>query len=238
MSKSKNAQDEIFKEILRKFQCERNRLAEESFARTFSETQETKLFFINEDAAYTDGKNIIVDPAIMDIYKDEECLKKTEDAMGLPNLIKDSPWNALKMVTRGLTLHECLHLIYTDFPGRMWNDSELDSNNKRKVAADISNIIEDAYIEAVAASIYDNIALYLMFNRYAFSFANARGEGRLCGKFSFLSQAAAKRSREKFFSPPKGEVNSFAPSAKIAAFFTSLFEDKRKRRRREPAPLQ
>lgn len=68
----------LFKTILDKFQCERNRLIEESFARTFSETEETRLFFINEDKAYTDGKNIIVDPAFCGIFADEECLKKTE----------------------------------------------------------------------------------------------------------------------------------------------------------------
>ena len=54
----------------------RNRLAEESFARAFSESEEVRLFFINEDKAYTDGRNIVVDPAFHDIYKDEECIKK------------------------------------------------------------------------------------------------------------------------------------------------------------------
>ena len=48
---------DIFKTILDKFQCERNRQIEESFARAFSETEDTRLFFMNEDRAFTDGKN-------------------------------------------------------------------------------------------------------------------------------------------------------------------------------------
>ena len=63
-----SAEDDIYKAILDKFQCERNRCAEESFARAFSESDDTRLFFINEDKAYTDGRNVIVDPAFHDIY--------------------------------------------------------------------------------------------------------------------------------------------------------------------------
>lgn len=168
---------DLYKNILDKFQNERNRLVEESFARTFAEKDDVKLFFINEDSAYTDGKNIIVDPAFLDIYRDEECICKTEEALGWKGLLDNSTWNVLKMVTRALTLHECLHLIYSDFPCRAWRDPELDSKNKRKVLADISNIIEDVYIEAVAASLYDNVALYLMFTRYAIGFAKKEVEG-------------------------------------------------------------
>lgn len=174
----------FFTAILDKFQCERNREVEESFARAFSETDETRLFFINEDKAYTDGKNVIVDPAFHDIYKDEECLKKTEKFLEWPGLVSATPWNALKMVTRGLTLHECLHLIYTDFPGAEWSDPDLSEwKNAQKVVANVSNIIEDAYIEAVGASIYDNIAIYLMFNRIAPIFAKKDVEGTAQQKF-------------------------------------------------------
>lgn len=202
MSRYKEDQDDIFKAILDKFQNERNRSVEESFARTFSEKDEIKLFFINEDEAHTDGKNIIVDPAFMDIYRDEECIKKTEKALGWQGLLNDSPWNALKMVTRGLTLHECLHLIYTDFPCAAGRDPELDSNNKKKVVADISNILEDVYIEAVAASVYDNIALYLMFNNYAICFANKKIEGTARKRLKIEKPAELKE-----FIPPEAEEN-------------------------------
>ena len=193
--------DDIFKAILDKFQCERNRFVEESFARTFSETEETRLFFINEDKAYTDGKNIVVDPAFSDIYRDEECLKKTEELLGWPGLVSATPWNALKMITRGLTLHECLHLIYTDFPGKEWTDPDFaEWKNARKVVAAISNIIEDSYIEAVGSSVYDNIGIYLMFNRIATNFAQKKAEGTAQQKFKLTEPEEIKD-----FKPPVDE---------------------------------
>lgn len=189
---------DIFKTILDKFQCERNRQIEESFARAFSETEDTRLFFINEDKAYTDGKNIVVDPAFCGIFKDEECLKKTEEFLEWPNLVSVSPWNALKMVSRGLTIHECLHLLYTNFPGNEITDPDFSEfKNGRKVISNISNIIEDAYIEAVGSSVYDNIAIYLMFNRVAPSFAKKEVESTSTEKF-------------KISIPP--EVKDFSPS--------------------------
>mgnify|MGYP003301502842 CR=1 FL=1 len=156
------------------------------------------MFFINEDKAYTDGKNIVVDPAFCGIFKDEECLKKTEEFLEWPNLVSVSPWNALKMVSRGLTIHECLHLLYTNFPGNEITDPDFSEfKNGRKVISNISNIIEDAYIEAVGSSVYDNIAIYLMFNRVAPSFAKKEVESTSTEKF-------------KISIPP--EVKDFSPS--------------------------
>ena len=183
------AEDDIFKAILDKFQTERNRSVEESFARAFAESDDVRLFFINEDKAYTDGKNIVVDPAWYDIYKDEECIKKTEKALSWPGLVSVSPWNALKMVSRGLTLHECLHLLYTNFPGNQFKDPDFfetegqTHKNELKTISNISNIIEDAYIEAVGASVYDNIEIYLMFNNVASVFAKKQVEGTASERF-------------------------------------------------------
>ncbi|MBR4823417.1 MAG: VWA domain-containing protein [Spirochaetaceae bacterium] len=182
-------EDDIYKEILDKFQTERNRSVEESFARAFAESDDVRLFFINEDKAYTDGKNIVVDPAFHDIYKDAECLDKTEKALGWPALVSASPWNALKMVCRGLTLHECLHLLYSNFPGNQYKDPDFfetkgqTHKNELKTIANISNIIEDAYIEAVGASVYDNIEIYLMFNNVASVFAKKQVEGTASERF-------------------------------------------------------
>lgn len=203
-------ENENFKSILDAFQTERNRAVEESFARTFAESDDVRLFFINEDKAYTDGKNIIVDPAFHDIYKDEECLKKTEEVLRWPNLVSSSPWNALKMVTRGLTLHECLHILYTNFPGNQFSDSDFFDDggkphkNELKAISNISNIIEDAYIEAVGASVYDNIAIYLMFNNIAPVFAKKEVEGTAADRFKLEKLAAL----EGFETPekPKDEL--------------------------------
>ncbi len=173
-----NFSEEDYKEILDKFQCNHNREIEESFARAFAENDDVRLFFINEDEAYTDGINIVVDPAFYNIYKDEECLEKTEKHLDWPGLISANPWTALKMVTRGLSLHESLHLLYTNFPGNEFKDPDFtDKNNARTVVSQISNIIEDAYIEAVGASVYDNIGIYLMFNRIAPHYAKKEVQG-------------------------------------------------------------
>ncbi|MBO4440472.1 MAG: VWA domain-containing protein [Spirochaetaceae bacterium] len=197
------AEDDIFKAILDKFQTERNRSVEESFARAFAESDDVRLFFINEDKAYTDGKNIVVDPAFHDIYKDAECLDKTEKALGWPALVSASPWNALKMVCRGLTLHECLHLLYSNFPGNQYKDPDFfetkgqTHKNELKTIANISNIIEDAYIEAVGASVYDNIEIYLMFNRIAPAFSKKEVESTAEERFKI-----EKSEDIKDFTPP------------------------------------
>lgn len=198
------AEDNIFKAILDKFQTERNRSVEESFARAFAESDDVRLFFINEDKAYTDGKNIVVDPAFHDIYKDAECIEKTEKALGCPGLVSATPWNALKMVSRGLTLHECLHLLYTNFPGNQFKDPDFfetegqTHKNELKTIANISNIIEDAYIEAVGASVYDNIEIYLMFNRIAPAFSKKEVESTAEERFKI-----EKPEDIKDFTPPE-----------------------------------
>ena len=206
--------DDIFKAILDKFQTERNRLVEESFARAFSESEDARLFFINEDKAYTDGRNIVVDPAFHDIYKDEECIKKTEEALGWPGLVSATPWNALKMVCRGLTLHESLHILYTNFPGNEYKDPDFSDSktedgktvthkNELKTIANISNIIEDAYIEAVGASVYDNIEIYLMFNRIAPVFSKKKVESTASEKFKLV-----KPEEIKDFTPPEEKTEN------------------------------
>ena len=195
-------EDDIYKEILDKFQTERNRSVEESFARAFAESDDVRLFFINEDRAYTDGKNIVVDPAFHDIYKDSECLDETEKALGWPGLVSASPWNALKMVCRGLTLHECLHLLYSNFPGNQYKDPdffETEGNthkNELKTIANISNIIEDAYIEAVGSSVYDNIEIYLMFNRIAPAFSKKEVESTAETKFKIEKQSGDEMQKK------------------------------------------
>lgn len=154
-----------FLKILNGFQCDYIRSSEEVFAQVLSENENVCLFFINENQAFTDGKNIVVDPAINDIYSKPVVLEGIADYMKCRKDWATDPWNALRLLTRGQTIHECLHLLYTDFPGREWSDPKCDTFNKRKVMGLISNIIEDAYIEAVGCSYYDNMSMYLMFLR-------------------------------------------------------------------------
>ena len=213
MKENQDENEESYKTLLNTFQTERNRCIEESFARIFSENDDTRLFFINEDKAHTDGHNIIVDPANHDIYKDKDCLKKTEHVLEWPSLLSENPWNALKMVTRGLTLHECLHLIYSDFPGHQFKDPDFITNghphkNSLIAITNISNIIEDAYIEAVGASIYDNINMYLMFNRIASVFAK---------------KEVASTAQERFKIEKPKEIENYEPPVK-----TTLSDEEKK----------
>lgn len=46
-------------ELLTRFQCDYNRIAEETFARTLTENERVRLFFINENQAFTDGRQRI-----------------------------------------------------------------------------------------------------------------------------------------------------------------------------------
>ncbi|MDO5575357.1 MAG: hypothetical protein Q4G60_15410 [bacterium] len=151
--------------LLKDFQCDYNRSLEEDFAQTFSEKEDARLFFINESQAFTDGKNIIVDPASDDLYADTKALKDTENYLKWNPCVSCDGWNALRMITRAQTLHECLHLLYSNFPPGARRDPKCDTENQKKTMALISNIIEDAYIEAVGSSIYENVELYLKFGR-------------------------------------------------------------------------
>ena len=105
-----------YQELLAKFQCDYNRIAEETFAQTLAENEKVRLFFINENQAFTDGRNIVVDPAEDELFADREALDNTGEFLGWPKVVLADPWNALRIITRAQTIHECLHLLYTDFP--------------------------------------------------------------------------------------------------------------------------
>ena len=177
-----------YQDLLSKFQCDYNRIAEETFAQTLAENEKVRLFFINENQAFTDGRNIVVDPANVGIYADREALDNIERFLGWPKVVLADPWNALRIVTRAQTIHECLHLLYTDFPGHQLNDPKCDTLNKKLVMGMISNIIEDAYIEAVGCSYYDNMDFYLKFGRVSRLFANHPAEGTVDRTFGKIVQ--------------------------------------------------
>lgn len=169
--------DTKYREALSDFQREERRMEEEAFARGFGEEPAARLFFINEGAAFTDGKNIVVDPAADELFCDRTALAKTAKFLHWDRTLLEDPAAALSVITRAQTLHECLHLLYTDFPGRHLRDPLCDTKNKRIVMGLIGNIIEDAYIEAAGASLYDAIEPILMFGRVSRLFASHPGEG-------------------------------------------------------------
>ncbi len=163
--------------ILKEYQCDYNRELEESFARTLSENETLRVFFINENRAFTDGKNIIVDPAINEGFCDMEALKKIQGIMKLPPSFSTNPDNALRMITRGQNIHEALHIIYSPFPSLAFKDKDIDTKSKKHTIGLIENIIEDAYIEGVGACLYDNLEIYLIFLRYIMVLTKKQGEG-------------------------------------------------------------
>lgn len=169
--------DERNEKLLRVFQSSEQRELEENFARTLAEDETVRLFFVNGEGAWTDGRNVVVDPAHNGIFCDRHALDKIQDFLGWPPVVLVDAWNVLRLITRSQTIHECLHLLYTDFPPAARCDPACDTRNKRKVMSLIANIIEDAYIENVGCSCYDRMELYLKFGRVADLFATNPGHG-------------------------------------------------------------
>ncbi|MBR0343343.1 MAG: hypothetical protein IJH64_14050 [Oscillospiraceae bacterium] len=165
------------KEVLKQFQCDYIRILEETFAQTLSENEQVRLFFINENQAFTDGRNIVVDPANDELFCDQTALQKTGAFLHWPQVVLGDMWNALRIITRAQTIHECLHILYTDFPPKAATEPLCDTKLKKKILAHIANIIEDAYIEAVGCSVYDNMEFYLRFGRVSRLFASHPSEG-------------------------------------------------------------
>jgi len=165
------------KKTLENFQSDFNRIIEENFAQILTENEKLRLFFINEDEAFTDGRNIIVDPAVGEAFADAKALRQTEDFMRLQPAISKDPWYALRMITRGQNIHECLHILYSDFPPKVRSDARSTTKARKKALAIIANIIEDAFIEAAGCSVFDNLELYLIFHRLVVLFCNTPVEG-------------------------------------------------------------
>lgn len=152
---------------LQLFLGDRNLRTEENFCRTFSESR-VMLQFNHDNSPRTDGKTIYNDPQFLEIYSNNILLQIVEKHLGIPEKLSSSTWNVLKMVTRALSIHECLHLLYTDFSLNIPNDVKCRcSKNKTFVMVQIWNIIEDAFIEAYGSSVHDNIIGYLKFIRMA-----------------------------------------------------------------------
>ena len=180
------------RKILRLFQCDFNRDIEETFAQVLTENDKARLFFINENRAFTDGRNIIVDPAIGGVFADRNALARTEDYMQLGRHISNDPWYALRMITRGQNIHESLHILYSNFPNGIKTDARASTKVRTKTLALINNIIEDAFIEAVGCSEYDNLELYLQFERLAVLFSNTPIEDTVSRVFRSEKSEAEK----------------------------------------------
>jgi hypothetical protein len=164
------------KKTLKAFLCERNRATEEIFAQVFSEKEDIRLDLNTGNSSFTDGKWIMISPALGEAFADEDVLRRAEDYMEIGRSMSEDPWLALHAMTRGLNIHECLHLLYSEFPNGSATDARATTKFREHVLAMISNIIEDAYIEAVGCSVYDNLEYYLSFLRLAVCYAGEKAE--------------------------------------------------------------
>ena len=155
------------KQILDDFQTDNTRLAEEQFAQILTERSDVRLFFINENRCFTDGRNIILDPSYRELFTDKKAFVNTERFLSLDNTISSDPFLTLQMITRATNIHESLHILYTDFPPGFISDIRSINEICRLVLSQISNIIEDSFIEAAGCSLYDNLEHFLVWNRLA-----------------------------------------------------------------------
>ena len=163
-----------YRMVLRTFRCELVRSSEESFARLLTGNPAVRLEFA-DDGSYTDGRRIFVDPSMSDAYRYRKGLMEAESSIGAePGTFLQDPMKVLHTITRALTIHESLHIIYTRFPFIPPHEERARSHNGRMVLSRIMNIIEDYYIEMAGCAIYDNMATYLRFMRTAIGFASDR----------------------------------------------------------------
>lgn len=169
--------------LLKLFQSEANRRAEEEFARIFTENDNVRVAFINENRAFTDGRNIVVDPAEDKLFCDYDAIESTLEFLGLP-AGSCSQWDALKLTTRSQNIHECLHIIYTQFPLPSIGDTRSTTKARLITLSLIANILEDAYIEAAGASLYDNVEMLLKWGRASRMFVSHPSEGTVSQSFA------------------------------------------------------
>ena len=184
------------KKILDLYQCEFNRNVEETFSSILAERNDLRLFFVNENQAFTDGVNIVVDPANDELFCDTEALWNTEDYLGLAHKVSHDKYTALQMITRCQNVHETLHIIYTTFPPYCISDSRGKDKFRKMLLSSISNIIEDAFIEATGASEFDNMDLFLMFGRVSRLYSNTPAEGTIQRTFKEFSPNQDENSRK------------------------------------------
>lgn len=126
------------------------------------------------------------------LFCDGNALFNTAEYLKWPQSIVSNAWQALHIITRAQTIHECLHILYSDFPPKATSEPKCKNKLQRKVLAHIANIIEDAYIEAVGCSVYDNMDAYLRFGRVSRLFASQPTRGSA----SRLLQETCKQNEE------------------------------------------
>ena len=144
----------------------------------FTQRDNVTLAFITEGRAFTDGVNITVDPAMDNIFADKEAMVQTSLALGLKKPVSDQ-WTGLYFTSRAQEIHECLHIIFTQFPTPAIYDKRSTDGLRFTVLAMIDNIIEDAFIENAGVSEFPETEVFLGWGRVSRLFAKSPSEGTL-----------------------------------------------------------
>ena len=155
-----------FSKPIREF-IERNQMSEEFFAKIFSKQKNTKLIYEPSNTAYTNGQEIHITPAFQNLYIESALFRQADNMLGYsrkyPKLTFNQS-NQIYFISHALLIHECLHIIYTDFTININADKEVEPQHK-KLLASIHNIIEDAYIEAAGSIQFKEIKYLLLLLR-------------------------------------------------------------------------
>ena len=173
--------------VLRLFLSEENRLKEQRFARGFTGREDVTLAFINESRAFTDGRNITIDPAMDKIFADKQAMALTSKALGLKETV-DDPWTGLYFTSRAQEIHECLHIIFTQFPPPAIYDKRSTDRLRFTVLAMTANIIEDAFIENAGVSEFEETEIFLRWGRVSRLFAKTPSEGTLARALANINE--------------------------------------------------
>lgn len=144
--------------------------SEALYAKLLTENNELTLGYTSKEESYTNGHHIIIAPCMLGLAADEEVIRATLKHLQWdkyqPDSLSFDTETALYIIAHGLLIHECFHMCYSTFPPLADSDPGLTAK-ERELAAAISNIIEDAYIEAIGSSYYNNVHYYLRFVRTA-----------------------------------------------------------------------
>lgn len=149
------------KKVLDEFVCEYKRVEEQDFASTFSGNPLVELFFILENNSYTDGKHIVLDPHMLELFCDDAAWIKTIKFMEHTGFKLDftNRYLTLSWITKALNIHESSHILYTNFPSIASKGNH--GKTFRMLLATVSNIVEDSFIDAKALENYSNSYAYI-----------------------------------------------------------------------------
>lgn len=152
--------------VVKQFFNSKNSNLEKEFARIFTEKNNINLVFKKCNMAFTDGKNIVIDPTLKNMYKNKVALQKVNEFMLKNSFNVNDELESLKLITRCINIHESLHILYSKFPSLITMDKRFENNNKYfSVLKIIDNAIEDVYIENIGKFVYDGIRKYIDFLR-------------------------------------------------------------------------